>query len=262
MRKHLRWLACSPPPAHQLCGTGEPINTLVNYSSMNESNASAHRRIRSFVRREGRMTRSQQGALEHLSPHYVLELECVLDFAVVFGRAAPRVLEIGFGMGDSLAAMAKAHPENDYLGIEVHRPGVGSLLTRLERDGLRNVRIVCADAVEVLQRYVPDESLDAVHLFFPDPWPKKRHHKRRIVQTAFVELLRRKLKSGGVFHCATDWEHYAEHVLAVMAATPGFRNAAGAHRYTQRPNHRPPTKFERRGERLGHVIRDLVFVRE
>lgn len=230
--------------------------------SMNESNPSTHRRIRSFVRREGRMTRAQQGALERLWPHYVIEPECVLDFAAVFGRAAPRVLEIGFGMGDSLAAMATAHTENDYLGIEVHRPGVGSLLTRLERDGIRNVRVVCADAVEVLQNCVPDESLDAVHLFFPDPWPKKRHHKRRIVQAPFVDLLRRKLKPGGVFHCATDWGHYAEHVLAVMAAAAGFRNTAGADQYTERPDHRPVTKFERRGERLGHVIRDLVFVRE
>lgn len=228
---------------------------------MNASAPSAHRRIRSFVRREGRMTRSQQAALERLWSRYVVEPEEVRNVAALFGRVAPRVLEIGFGMGDSLAAMARAHAEIDYLGIEVHRPGVGSLLTRLEREDIRNVRVVCGDAVEVLQHHLSDESLDAVQLFFPDPWPKKRHHKRRLVQAEFVELLRRKLKSGGLFHCATDWEHYAEHVLAVMAATPGFRNAAGAGGYTERPDHRPVTKFERRGERLGHVIRDLVFAR-
>ena len=228
---------------------------------MNASDASAHRRIRSFVRREGRMTRAQQAALERLWSRYVVESEQVRDLAAVFGRVAPRVLEIGFGMGDSLAAMARAHPEIDYFGIEVHRPGVGSLLTRLEREDIRNVRVVCGDAVEVLQHQLPDASLDAVQLFFPDPWPKKRHHKRRLVQAEFVELLRRKLKSGGLFHCATDWEHYAEHVLAVMATAPGFRNAAGAGGYTERPDDRPVTKFERRGERLGHVIRDLVFAR-
>lgn len=224
-------------------------------------NEPAHRRIRSFVRREGRMTKSQQSALERLWPRYVVEPEGALDLDAIFGRRAPRVLEIGFGMGDSLAATAAAQPERDYLGIEVHRPGVGSLLSRLEDDIITNVRVVCHDAVEVLQRCVADESFDAVQLFFPDPWPKKRHHKRRIVQPAFVELLRRKLKPGGLFHVATDWEHYAEHVLAVMAQAPGFRNAAGAARYVERPDERPATKFERRGERLGHVIRDLIFVR-
>lgn len=228
---------------------------------MNASDPSAHRRIRSFVRREGRMTRSQQAALERLWSRYVVEPEEVRDLAAVFGRVASRVLEIGFGMGDSLAAMARAHPEIDYLGVEVHRPGVGSLLTRLEREDIRNVRVVCGDAVEVLQHHLPDASLDAVQLFFPDPWPKKRHHKRRLVQAEFIELLRRKLKSGGLFHCATDWEHYAEHVLVVMAAAAGFRNAADAGGYTERPDDRPVTKFERRGERLGHVIRDLVFAR-
>lgn len=228
---------------------------------MNASDPSAHRRIRSFVRREGRMTRSQQAALERLWSRYVVEPEEVRDLAAVFGRVASRVLEIGFGMGDSLAAMARAHPEIDYLGVEVHRPGVGSLLTRLEREDIRNVRVVCGDAVEVLQRHLPDASLDAVQLFFPDPWPKKRHHKRRLVQAEFIELLRLKLKSGGLFHCATDWEHYAEHVLVVMAAAAGFRNVADAGGYTERPDDRPVTKFERRGERLGHVIRDLVFAR-
>ena len=165
-------------------------------------------------------------------------------------------------MGDSLAATAARHPEKDYLGIEVHRPGVGSLLAKLEADNIGNVRVICADAVDVLQRCIPDAGLNAVQLFFPDPWPKKRHHKRRIVQSGFVELLRRKLKPGGVFHIATDWEHYAEHVLAVMAQAPGFRNLAGDRAYVERPDDRPSTKFERRGEGLGHVIRDLVFSRD
>lgn len=220
------------------------------------------RRIRSFVRRQGRMTQAQQSALERWWDQYVIAPAGVLDLDVLFKRAAPRVLEIGFGMGDSLAAMALAHPERDYLGIEVHRPGVGRLLGQLEAQGAGNVRVMCADAVEMLQRHVPDAGIDTVQLFFPDPWPKKRHHKRRIVQTEFVELLSRKLKAGGIFHVATDWEHYAEHVLAVMAQVPGFRNSAGTARYTKRPNDRPPTKFEQRGERLGHVIRDLIFVRE
>ncbi len=222
----------------------------------------APRRIRSFVRRQGRMTKSQHSALDRLWDRYVIVPEDVLDLDALFGRAAPRVLEIGFGMGDSLAAMALAHPERDYLGIEVHRPGVGRLLSHLEAQGNGNVRVICADAVEVLQRHVPDASFDTVQLFFPDPWPKQRHHKRRIVQSEFVELLRRKLKIGGVFHVATDWEHYAEHVLTVLAQAPGFRNNAGAARYTERPDDRPPTKFEQRGQRLGHAIRDLIFVRE
>ncbi len=208
------------------------------------------------------MTKSQHSALERLWDRYVIAPEAMLDLDALFNRAAPRVLEIGFGMGDSLAAMALAHPERDYLGIEVHRPGVGRLLAQLEAQNSGNVRVICADAVEMLQRYLPDECFDAVQLFFPDPWPKKRHHKRRIVQTEFVELLRHKLKTGGVFYVATDWEHYAEHVLAVMAQTPGFHNNAGAARYTERPDDRPPTKFEQRGERLGHIIRDLIFARE
>lgn len=208
------------------------------------------------------MTKSQQSALERLWGRYVIEPESVLDLDALFGRSVPRILEIGFGMGDSLATMAHMHPENDYLGIEVHRPGVGRLLSTLENTGIESVRVICSDAVDVLQRCVPDESFTTVQLFFPDPWPKKRHHKRRIVQPEFVELLRRKLKLSGQFHVATDWEHYAEHVLAVMAGTPGFRNSAGDGRYTERPDDRPPTKFEQRGQRLGHSIRDLVFVRE
>jgi tRNA (guanine-N7-)-methyltransferase len=164
-------------------------------------------------------------------------------------------------MGDALAAMAKAQPERDYLGIEVHRPGIGSLLLKLEKGAIGNVRIVCADAVEVLQQHLPDESLAAVHLFFPDPWPKQRHHKRRIVQTEFVELVRRKLKAGGIFHMATDWEDYAKHMLAVTEAAPGYRNAAGTGKFSPRPHERPLTKFEQRGQRLGHGVWDLLLMR-
>lgn len=218
------------------------------------------RPIRSFVRREGRMTDAQRRALETLWPKYGLEPgESPLDLDALFGRRAPRLLEIGFGMGDALLEMAERHPENDYLGIEVHRPGVGRLLARLEEKGLRNVRVICADAVEVLRKAIPDASLDAVYLFFPDPWPKKRHHKRRIVQPPFVALLGQKLTHGGILHMATDWEDYAQYMLAVLSAAPGFANTAGPGAFTPRQEERPMTKFERRGERLGHPVWDLVF---
>jgi tRNA (guanine-N7-)-methyltransferase len=220
-----------------------------------------HRPIRSFVRREGRITEAQRRALEELLPRYAVpENEAPLDFAQLFGRAAPVHLEIGFGNGEALASMAAAHPENNYLGIEVHRPGVGSLLRRVESEGLSNVRVACADAVEVLAR-VPDGALSAVYIFFPDPWHKKRHHKRRLVQADFVERLRRCLRPAGLLHLATDWEDYAQHMLAVLAASPGFENSAGAGGFAPRPAARPLTRFERRGERLGHVVRDFCLRR-
>src|SRR3569832_1644715 len=211
-------------------------NDALRFSLTTSMNEPVHRRIRSYVRREGRMTKAQQSALARLWPRYVVEPDTTRDHDALFGRGAPRVLEIGFGMGDSLAAMAAAPPERDYLGIEVHRPGVGSLLARLDERGTHNVRFICGDAVDVLQNHLADAALDTVQLFFPDPWPKKRHHKRRIVQLAFVELLRRKLKPGGIFHAATDWEDYAEHVLTVMASAPGFSNTAATGRYTARPD--------------------------
>lgn len=220
------------------------------------------RKIRSYVRREGCMTRAQHTALAQLGARYLVEAQGVLDLGALFGRTAPRVLEIGFGMGDALAAMAQAHPEWDFLGIEVHRPGVGSLLLRIDKAAVGNVRLVCADAVEVLQRHLPEACLDAVHLYFPDPWPKSRHHKRRIVQPAFVELVRQRLKIGGRFHLATDWEDYARHMLQVLGAARGFANAVGGGCYSARPADRPLTKFEQRGRRLGHGVWDLVFVRE
>ena len=214
------------------------------------------------MRREGRMTKAQQAALARLGDGYIITpLQDKLDLDAVFGRHAPRVLEIGFGMGDALAAMALAHPETDYLGIEVHRPGVGSLLRAAEQQSLANIRVIIADAIEVLTHNIRDDSFDTVHLFFPDPWPKQRHHKRRIVQTAFAELVRRKLKAGGAFHMATDWEDYAKRMLAVMEAAPGYRNAAGAGKFSPRPPHRPLTKFEKRGQRLGHGVWDLLFIR-
>jgi tRNA (guanine-N7-)-methyltransferase len=224
-------------------------------------NEPEHRRIRSFVRREGYMTRAQQAALARLGERFVIAPQGEIDLDCLFGRRAPRVLEIGFGMGDALAAMARVQPDRDYLGIEVHRPGVGSLLLKLEKDAIANVRILCADAVEVLQQHLPDESFDAVHLFFPDPWPKRRHHKRRIVQAAFVDLVCRKLKPGGRFHMATDWEDYARHMLAVMTAAPRFVNLAGTGKFSTRPIERPLTKFEQRGQRLGHGVWDLLFER-
>jgi len=225
--------------------------------------AQPHRPIRSFVRREGRITPSQQRALTCLWPRYGLDAgEQPFDFAEIFGRQAPLVLEIGFGDGVSLLQQAQAHPENDYLGIEVHRPGAGRLLHALEEAGLDNVRVVCEDAVSVLRQNIPDRSLDAVQLFFPDPWHKKRHHKRRIVQPEFVRLVRSKLRSGGYFHLATDWEAYAQHMMDILDNAPGYRNIAGSGNFVPRPDSRPLTKFELRGQRLGHGVRDLIFERQ
>jgi tRNA (guanine-N7-)-methyltransferase len=219
-----------------------------------------HRTIRSFVRRAGRITDAQRRAFVELWPRYGIEPgDTPLDFAALFPKRAPLIVEIGFGNGEALAAMAAAHPENNYLGIEVHRPGIGSLLLRIESGALTNVRLLEGDAKEILAQRIPAESIQGVHLFFPDPWPKKRHHKRRLVQTDFIELIRRALTAGGYFHLATDWQEYAEHMLALLGQTPGFENAAGAGRYAPRPEYRPLTKFERRGQRLGHGVWDLIF---
>lgn len=228
---------------------------------MNETTTPS-RRIRSFVRREGRLTRGQQRALDTLGPQYLLDAEGPpLDLPALFGRTAPVTLEIGFGDGESLADQAARHPERDYIGIEVHRPGVGHLLQLVERDGLTNVRLFCADAVEVLERRIPDAALDTVQIFFPDPWHKKRHHKRRLVQPEFVARMARKLAPGGRLHLATDWAEYAEHMLEVMEGAPDFANAHGADAWAPDPGDRPQTKFERRGERLGHGVWDLLFIR-
>ena len=224
--------------------------------------ARPRRPIRSFVRREGRITKAQERALTELWPRYGVDAgDAPLDFRALFGRAAPVHVEIGFGNGAALVALAAAHPENDYLGIEVHRPGIGALLRRLVAAGLGNARVMRADAEEVLARNIPDAALSAVYIFFPDPWPKKRHHKRRLIQPEFAELLRRKLQPGGMLHLATDWRDYAEQMLDVLSQTPGFENTAAAGAFAPRPEERPPTRFEERGRRLGHEVYDLCFRR-
>jgi len=219
-----------------------------------------HRSIRSYVLRQGRTTAAQSRARERLAPVYGIPFAPVpLDLERAFGRAGPKVLEIGFGMGETTAAIAAAHPEIDYLGIEVHSPGVGSLLNRIEALRLANVRVIQHDAVEVLEHMIAPEALDGVHLFFPDPWPKKRHHKRRLVQAPFVRLLASRMKRGAYVHAATDWEDYAHQILAALAGEPALENTAAG--FAPRPDSRPQTKFERRGVGLGHRVWDVVFRR-
>ena len=226
------------------------------------SESQRHRPIRSFVRREGRLTLGQQRAIDTFWTNFGVDPgPRTLRLEEVFQRRAPRVLEIGFGDGESLAAMAARHPEEDYLGIEVHRPGVGHLLQRADRLGLTNLKVMCADAVEVLTERLPDACFIRIQIFFPDPWPKKRHHKRRLIQPPFALLLARKLRPGGHLHLATDWEDYAHHMLRVLETAAPFVNTAGLGRFTPRPAYRPLTKFEHRGQRLGHGVRDLVFKR-
>ncbi|MDX1733176.1 MAG: tRNA (guanosine(46)-N7)-methyltransferase TrmB [Halioglobus sp.] len=208
------------------------------------------------------MTDGQKRAYERGWRHWGLEhRDGLLDAQQVFGRRAPLTLEIGFGMGQSLLEMALQDPARDFVGVEVHRPGVGRLLHGIERSGATNIRVYCHDAVDILRDCIADGSLDCVQVFFPDPWHKKRHHKRRLVQPEFVAALARALRPGGVLHLATDWQNYAEHMMEVVSACPDFSNAAGAGAYAPRPSHRPLTKFEQRGERLGHGVWDLVFTR-
>ena len=218
------------------------------------------RTVRSFVKRAGRTTEGQQKALEEVWPVMGLAIKNgPVVFSEVFGREAPVVLEIGFGMGDSLLEMASCEPDKNYIGIEVHTPGVGRLLSNANDEGLTNIRIYAEDAIEVLAQCIPDNSLDVIQLFFPDPWHKKRHHKRRIVQPEFAQNVRKKLKVGGCFHMATDWENYAEHMMEVMSAAEGYTNKMGEGQYSPQPEWRPVTKFQKRGERLGHGIWDLMF---
>lgn len=217
--------------------------------------------IRSFVRRNGRITQAQQRAVENLWPRYGLAAEGVLDLARIFARDAPCHLEIGFGMGHSLVEMARRHPENNYLGVDVYLPGIGSLLDSLDKAGLDNVRVLNVDAVEVLTQHLPEQALQCIYLFFPDPWPKKRHHKRRLVQADFARRVRRALAHGGMFHMATDWEEYALHMREVMEAAEGFYNPAGTGCFHPRPAQRPLTKFEQRGLRRGHAVYDLLYVK-
>ncbi len=225
--------------------------------------ASEHTRsIRSFVTRSGRITEAQQRALARLWPKYGIEFSPEpLQAPALYGRDAPRTLEIGFGNGENLAALAQAHPERDFLGIEVHRPGVGRLLRTLESQALTNVRLICHDAVEVLAQQIAPQWLQEILIFFPDPWPKKRHHKRRLVQQAFAQLLAGRLSPGGLLRIATDWQPYALEMLATLSGVAQLQNLAADGSFVPRPTGRQPTRFERRGERLGHEVWDLAFRR-
>ncbi|MGJ8525792.1 tRNA (guanine-N(7)-)-methyltransferase [Halomonadaceae bacterium LMG 33818] len=229
-------------------------------SEASDVNQERHRGIKSYVLRAGRMTAAQQRGLEQVFPRLGLTLDQGrLDLDKEFGREAPRVVEIGFGMGASLLEQARAMPEKDFIGIEVHPPGVGKLLDEIDKAGITNLRVFREDALKVLDDSLPAHSIDLVQLFFPDPWPKKKHHKRRIVQMPFVKRIHRVLKEGGAFHMATDWEAYAEHMSEVMQAASGFVNTAESGLYVERPASRPLTKFEARGERLGHGVWDLIY---
>lgn len=218
------------------------------------------RRIRSFVTRAGRVSTGQRRALDDLGPRFVLPYAGEpANWDAVFGRQAPRVLEIGFGMGATTAEIAAQRPGDDFIGVEVHEPGVGALLKLMDEQQLSNIRILQHDAVEVLEHMIEPGTLDGVHIFFPDPWHKARHHKRRLIQPPFVALLASRLKPGAYLHCATDWQNYAEQMLEVLGAEPTLENTADS--YAPRPDYRPVTKFERRGLRLGHGVWDLVFKR-
>ncbi|MEJ2407504.1 MAG: tRNA (guanosine(46)-N7)-methyltransferase TrmB [Candidatus Thiodiazotropha sp.] len=230
---------------------------------MTESPTCSHRPIRSYVLRQGRMTEAQQRAFETLWPRYGLTLdEGVLDLPALFGNDRPVTLEIGFGNGEALAQQAQRHPERNYLGVEVHSPGVGHLMIKLAQQESENARILQCDAMELLRHHLPAGSLAAVLLYFPDPWHKKRHHKRRIVRPEFAELIHRVLMPGGLLHMATDWEDYAGQMLNILSDHPGFINQAGDGQFAPRPEDRPLTKFEQRGQRLGHGVWDLLFERQ
>lgn len=219
-------------------------------------------RIHSFVRREGRITRAQQRALTEYQQQFIVEPALALfDPRAWFGRNAPLVLEVGFGDGEALLSMASAHPEWDFLGIEVHRPGIGHLLLRAHSLAINNVRVICDDAVQVLEHWVPASALQRIQVFFPDPWPKTRHHKRRLIQAERVALWSRKIKPLGALHCATDCADYAQAMLAILNATPTLENCAVDGGFVPRPAWRALTKFEQRAQRLGHGIRDLLFIR-
>jgi tRNA (guanine-N7-)-methyltransferase len=223
--------------------------------------SSPRRGIRSFVMRAGRATAGQQRALEELWPTYGIDSRDPLDLDQLFGRHAPRMLEIGFGAGEALLAFAQAHPQIDCLGIEVHRPGVGHVMLGAHAAGLNNLRVIDRDAVEILRDQLPPASIAIAHIFFPDPWHKKRHHKRRLIQPPFVTLLARVIAANGLLRLATDWEHYAEQMREVIDAAPEFENLAGNTGFMPRPELRPLTRFERRGHRLGHGVWDLEYRR-
>jgi tRNA (guanine-N7-)-methyltransferase len=217
-----------------------------------------HNILRSFVLRQGRVSNAQRRAYETLLPDYGMPFtKNLLNFEIIFGRDAPKYLEIGSGMGETTASIAKSHPQNDYLAIEVYTPGVGSLLKQIEEFKLTNLRIIQYDAVEVVNNMLPQECLDGVHIFFPDPWPKLRHHKRRLIQPEFISLLCKHLRFDGYIHVATDWNNYANQILKVMSNEANLTNTSGD--FVPRPEYRPLTKFEQRGLRLGHKVWDLVF---
>ncbi|CUX96889.1 tRNA (guanosine(46)-N7)-methyltransferase TrmB [Candidatus Doolittlea endobia] len=223
----------------------------------------ARRQIRSFVRRQGRLTKGQQHALNALWPAMGVDYQAqLLNFTTLFGRSAPVTLEVGFGMGASLITMAATHPEQNFIGIEVHLPGVGSCLAGAQKAGVSNLRVMCHDAVEAMEQMIPNASLALVQLFFADPWHKARHNKRRIIQTSFVELVGHKLTVGGIFHMVTDWQSYAKHMLSVMSDAVFFRNLSSTGDYVPRPASRPLTKFEQRAQRLGYSVWDLMFVKQ
>ena len=219
----------------------------------------SHRKIRSFVRREGRATPAQKQAMQALWPKYGFDPEAELDFESLFGRAAPLVFEIGFGDGEALVDAALQAPHHNFIGAEVYTPGLGHCLLRIEAEAISNVRLCREDAIEVFERFVPDGSLSELRLFFPDPWPKKKHHKRRIVNAEFCRLVSQKLTADGKIHFATDWAPYAQWALDVFEASPQFENAAGKGQFSPKPDSRLVTKFERRGHRLGHDSWDLIF---
>lgn len=227
-----------------------------------QAQESRQRRVRSFVRREGRLTRGQSRSLERLYTRYGLECgQGCLDPQALFGAGTPMILDIGFGNGEALAELAARYPQRGYLGIEVYRPGMGRLLRRLELEGIDNVRLVYADAVEIMRHHIGDSTLAGIEVFFPDPWPKRRHHKRRLIQPDWVALAASRLVAGGFLHLATDWQDYAEHMLAVVERSAKFTNTAGRGRFAPGPGERPSTRFERRGRDKGHGAWDLVFVR-
>ena len=218
------------------------------------------RTIHSFVKREGRLTTGQQLALDTQWPEFGVDYSAVpLNFSALFNRDAEVILEIGFGNGDSLWQMAQAQPEKNYFGIEVHRPGVGHLLRLVEQSECKNIRVSNRDAIDVLEHQIADNSIDRLQLFFPDPWHKKKHNKRRIVQDKFIKQVARILKPGGVFHLATDWEHYAKHMLRTLNSSDLFNNLSNDDTFVPKPEERPTTKFEKRGHRLGHGVWDLLF---
>ena len=219
-------------------------------------------RVRSYVLRPGRMTSVQKRALEKNWPRWGLDYHRqAVSYDGVFGRSSPCTLEIGFGMGQSLIAMAEVSPEKNFIGIEVHTPGVGKLLHSMEERGVENIRVYCHDAVEILRDCIPVDSLDVIQIFFPDPWHKRRHNKRRLIQPHFVAQLTSKLKVGGTLHLATDWEDYAWQMMDVLGCADELSNTCGEGQFAPRPEYRPLTKFEARGERLGHGVWDLIFSR-